>query len=138
MQSGNRIQRVDSSPYRLIRNEEDIAALGAKALGGYGEGVAENYLNAIGVKTQRQVKFEGPKGIFRADLFDPKKRTIYEVKTGRFELSLLFYQIRYCKYALKTNQAKRVVYIKVAIQGHKGFSDELVRQLSGFGLIELD
>jgi len=129
---------IDSSRFRLIRNEWDIAAIGGKALGDYGVGVAENYLNEIGVRVQREVWFEGPNGRFRADLFDPMTRTMYEVKTGKFELILLHYQINDYKHALKTHQAKRVLYVNVAVLGHKGFSEELVESLSGFGLIELD
>lgn len=129
---------IDSSAYRLARNEEDISAMGGKATGDYGEGVAENYLNSRRIRVHRQVWFKGANGKFRADLFDPKTRTIYEVKTGRFEYGLLGPQIDDCRYALATHQVNRVIYVNVAFLGRKGFSTGLVVRLSGLGMITLN
>jgi hypothetical protein len=137
---GNRIdaRRLDSASYRLLGNESDIDALGGKAEGDYGEGVAEAYLKSRGLNPIRQVWLRGPRRRFRADLLDRVTRTAFEVKTGAFDLGILGYQIDDYRFALSTGQVVKVVYVNVAFLGRVGFSGDLLNRLQGIEVIVLD
>jgi hypothetical protein len=138
--AGNRVEvrGFDSSSYRLLGNESDIDVFGGKAEGDYGEGVAEAYLRSRGLSPLRQVWLRGPRRRFRADLLDEVTRTAFEVKTGTFDLGILGYQIDDYRFALRTGQIAKVVYVNVAFLGRVGFSEDLLDHLQGIEVIVLD
>jgi hypothetical protein len=131
-------QIVDSRAFRLSTYKEDIVAMGVKAQGDCGEGVAQNYLASKGITTASRHTFEGKFGGCRPDLYNPLTNTAHESKlvlcTSWDEVSL---QVQNYNYALETGQFSRVVYLNVEMLGDSGFSGRLLPAIGKFGMITL-
>ena len=103
---------ADSKRHRLLNNEADIASMGGRAIGQYGEGVAENHLRSIGRSVVSSYCFkQGPHRAY-ADFFEPSTGTAFEVKTVRLVVTEQV-QIRDYLSALRSRELGRVVFILV-------------------------
>lgn len=78
---------MDSSSYRLTDYEGDIADMGPKAQGDYGQGVAENYSHAQGIDVEREVYFPGDDYNVRVDPYD--RSTVSRMRSRQGALGFL-------------------------------------------------
>ena len=78
---------IDSAFFRRRSDERFIFSRGPKAIGDYGERVTKRFLVAQGITPRKSFPYFNRAGLLHtADSYDPKARTIFEVKTGRFRL----------------------------------------------------
>ncbi len=131
---------VDSSTFRLRHYERDISARGPKAIGNYGEGVAENFLRAHGILPAAQYPYRDERGLpHLVDFYDCQPRIAYEVKTGRFRSSSRNdFRVKHLRHALKSGQFKHVIFLNIGFLGHVGFADSISRLVRAFQVITLD
>ena len=124
----------DCSYYRLPY-EFVIENRGANAVGKYGVIIASRWLADLGIRVERTHQFLNSWGrIIRPDVFDPSTRIAYEVKTGYLELSRSSRaQLKGYRHAVKSNQARKVVYLNVAIGGRVGPSYAFRQAMRAFG-----
>jgi hypothetical protein len=108
-------KEVDAFRYRPKIREQDIASIGPKAIGGYGEMVAKNFLESLGLPPLAQYPFRDEIGLLHvADFYDGSTEIAYEVKTGKFGSNSIYaFKIEPLLYSITSNQFSRVIYVNV-------------------------
>ena len=129
------------NPAHMVRkHEREVATGGPKAIGSYGEILAEKYLRANGVFPSAQYPYRDGAGLpHLVDFYDKRRRTAYEVKTGHFgSASLHDFRVEHLRYAMASGQFERVVFLNVPFLGREGFSGTILKQVEGFEVVILD
>jgi len=125
---------VDCSEFRLPF-EWVIRRRGSNAVGKYGMGVARRWLTSIGIQLDGHHAFFA-RGVpsSHPDFFDHETRIAHEVKTGRPSLTnQSLNQIVAYERAVRTRQAKLIVYLNVAFEGKAGLTPRYREELRSRG-----
>jgi hypothetical protein len=132
-------QSIDATQYRPRISEGDIASIGPKAIGGYGEMVAKNFLESHGLLLQAQYPYRDVVGNLRlADFYNSSTEIAFEVKTGKFGLNLIHeFKIEPFLFAINSKQFRRVIFVNVMFLGRVGFAEAIRKRIRSFETITL-
>ena len=138
--AGPIVESPDDPAYMVRKHEREVATGGPKAIGSYGEILAEKYLRANGVFPIAQYPYRDSAGLpHLVDFYDKRRRTAYEVKTGHFgSASLHDFRVEHLRHAVASDQFERVVFLNVPFLGREGFSDTILKQVEDFEVVILD
>lgn len=80
---GNQVSwHLDSDFGQVTNCTRPVVGSPSGAIGKWGETIARNYLVERGTRTVKHARFGLPSRSLTVDLYDPKSRAAYEVKTG--------------------------------------------------------